>query len=53
LFDPKKLKGPFYLLDSQQEMISLTMNYLGYDPNSYDTNHLKEAMKLVIKTKKR
>ena len=53
LFDPEKLKGPFYLLDSQQEMISLTMNYLGYDPNSYKTDEMKKAMDLLIKTKKR
>jgi spermidine/putrescine transport system substrate-binding protein len=34
-------------------MISLTMNYLGYDPNSYDTDQMKDAMDLLIKTKKR
>ncbi len=53
LFDAKSLKGPFYLLDSQQEMIALTMNYLGYNPNSYKTDHLKKSMELLIKTKKR
>ena len=53
VFDPNKLQGPFYLLDSQQEMISLTMNYLGYDPNSYKTDQLKAAIGLLVKTKKR
>jgi spermidine/putrescine transport system substrate-binding protein len=53
VFDPNKLQGPFYLLDSQQEMISLTMNYLGYDPNSYKTDQLKAAIDLLVKTKKR
>jgi len=53
LFDPKKLPGPFYLLDSQQEMVALTMNYLGYDPNSFKIDHLKSAMDLLIRTKKR
>lgn len=53
LFDPQKLAGPFYLLDSQQEMISLAMNYLGYDPNSMELDDLKAAINLLTTTKKR
>jgi len=53
LFDPHKKPGPFYLLDSAQEMLSITLNYLGLDPNSTNPQDLRSAIDLLVKTKKR
>ena len=53
LFNPEKKPGSFYLLDSQQEMLSIALNYLDYDPNSVKPAELKAAMDLLVKTKKR
>jgi len=53
LFDPEKNPGPFYLLDSTTQMLSITMSYLGFDPNSTKPDELKPAINLLVKTKKR
>lgn len=43
----------FSLFDSEREMISIALAYLGYSINSTDKNELKAAAELMIKTKKR
>jgi spermidine/putrescine transport system substrate-binding protein len=53
LFDPRKNPGPFYLLDSTQELLAITLSYLGLDPNSTNPQDLKAAIDLLVKTKKR
>lgn len=53
LFDPQKKPGAFYLLDSTQEMLAITLSYLGLDPNSTNPQDLKAAIDLLARTKKR
>lgn len=43
----------FSLFDSEREMISIALAYLGHPINSTDKNHLKAAAELMIKAKKR
>ncbi len=52
LFDPKKSKGPFWLIDSVREMMGIALLYLGYDFNSTDPKELKAAADLLVATKK-
>lgn len=53
LFDPAGKPGPFYLIDSVREMMGTTLLYLGHDFNSTDPKELKEAVDLLVATKKR
>lgn len=46
-------KTRFSLFDSEREMISIALAYLGYSINSTDKNELKAAAELMVKAKKR
>jgi spermidine/putrescine transport system substrate-binding protein len=52
LFDAKKSKGPFWLIDSVREMMGISLLYLGYDFNSTNPKELKAAADLLVAAKK-
>ncbi len=50
IFD-EKYKGEIFMLDSERDMISITLKSLGYSMNSTSDKELKEAEKALIKQK--
>lgn len=50
MFD-KKYEGQIFMLDSERDMISITLKKLGYSMNSKDDKELKEAEKALIEQK--
>jgi spermidine/putrescine transport system substrate-binding protein len=53
LFNPASKPGSFYLIDSVREMMGIALVSLGYDFNSTNQKELKEAVDLLVATKKR
>ncbi|MHB8520631.1 MAG: polyamine ABC transporter substrate-binding protein [Limisphaerales bacterium] len=53
LFDPKKLPGPFLLIDSYREMIGAALQYQGHGLNATNVAQLKNARDLLLATKRR
>jgi len=47
----KKYKGEIFMLDSERDMISITLKSLGYSMNSSDDKELKAAEKTLISQK--
>ena len=47
----KKYSGEIFMLDSERDMISITLKSLGYSMNSDSDSELKEAQKALIKQK--
>ncbi len=47
----KKYAGEIFMLDSERDMISITLKSLGYSMNSTDDNELKKAEEALIKQK--
>ena len=47
----KKYSGEIFMLDSERDMISITLKSLGYSMNSGSDSELKEAQKALIKQK--
>lgn len=50
LYD-KKYKGEIFMLDSQRDVISITLKMLGYSMNSMNDGELKKAQDALIKQK--
>ena len=48
----KKYKNKIFMLDSERDMISITLKSLGYSMNSFDSQELKEAEDKLVKQKK-
>lgn len=48
----KKYSGKIFMLDSERDMISITLKMLGYSMNSKDDAELAEAKKALIEQKK-
>ena len=46
-----KYKGEIFMLDSERDMISITLKSLGYSMNSTDDNELAEAEKALVEQK--
>ncbi len=46
-----KYKGEIFMLDSERDMISITLKSLGYSMNSIDDNELAEAEKALVEQK--
>lgn len=54
IFEPKylaKIKGRVTVLDSQRELLSAALKYLGYSVNSADEKQLKQAQAVILKAK--
>lgn len=54
IFDPKflaKIKGRVTVLDSQRELMSAALKYLGYSVNTSDEKQLKAAQAVILKAK--
>lgn len=47
----KKYEGEIFMLDSERDMISITLKSLGYSMNSSDDAELKEAEEALVKQK--
>lgn len=47
----KKYSGEIFMLDSERDMISITLKSLGYSMNSDSDSELKEAQRALIKQK--
>jgi len=47
----KKYSGEIFMLDSQRDMISITLKMLGYSMNSKDDGELEEAKDALVKQK--
>jgi len=50
LYDPK-YKNKVFMLDSERDVISITLKSLGYSMNSYDPKELEEAENKLVKQK--
>ena len=53
LFDPKAEVGSFIIFDTARDAIGAALKYLGYSLNSTNIEEIKEAVALLIATKKR
>lgn len=54
IFEPKyleRVKGKVTVLDSQRELMSAALKYLGYSVNDTDENHWKEARDVILRAK--
>ncbi|TDI78817.1 MAG: spermidine/putrescine ABC transporter substrate-binding protein [Betaproteobacteria bacterium] len=54
IFEPKyleKIKGRVTVLDSQRELMSAALKYLGYSVNDTDEEHWNQAKKMIIRAK--
>lgn len=54
IFEPKyleRVRGKVTVLDSQRELMSAALKYLGYSVNDTDENHWKEARDLILRAK--
>ena len=54
IFEPKylkKIKGRVTVLDSQRELMSAALKYLGYSANDTDELHWQEARNLILRAK--
>ncbi len=54
IFEPKyleRIKGRVTVLDSQRELMSAALKYLGYSVNDTDESHWKQARDLILRAK--
>ena len=54
IFEPKyleRIKGKVTVLDSQRELMSAALKYLGYSVNDVDEGHWKQARDLILRAK--
>jgi spermidine/putrescine transport system substrate-binding protein len=54
IFEPRyleRVKGKVTVLDSQRELMSAALKYLGYSVNDVDESHWKEARDLILRAK--
>lgn len=54
IFEPRylaKIKGRVTVLDSQRELVSAALKYLGYSANDADEAHWKQARDLILRAK--
>jgi spermidine/putrescine transport system substrate-binding protein len=54
IFEPEhleKIKGRVTVLDSQRELMSAALKYLGYSVNDTDEHHWKQAAQLILRAK--
>jgi spermidine/putrescine transport system substrate-binding protein len=54
IFEPKyleRIKGRITVLDSQRELMSAALKYLGYSVNDTDEGHWKQARDLILRAK--
>ncbi|HSQ42016.1 MAG TPA: extracellular solute-binding protein, partial [Fibrobacteraceae bacterium] len=51
LFDPKRVKGPFLMLDESRSLLSIGLNALGRDPNSKDPEDIRAAAERLLQAK--
>jgi len=54
IFEPKyleRIKGRVTVLDSQRELMSAALKYLGYSVNDTDEGHWKQARDLILRAK--
>jgi spermidine/putrescine transport system substrate-binding protein len=54
IFEPKyleRIKGKVTVLDSQRELMSAALKYLGYSVNDIDEAHWKQARDLILRAK--
>ncbi len=51
IYNPK-YKNKIFMLDSERDMVSITLKSLGYSMNSYDEKELKEAEDKLVEQKK-
>lgn len=52
-FDPSKQPGPFVMIDSMRDAMTMALKYKGHPANDTDREHLKEARDLLLESKKR
>ena len=54
IFEPKylgRIRGKVTVLDSQRELMSAALKYLGYSVNDTDENHWREGRDLILRAK--
>lgn len=52
LFDTKKIKGSFSLLEESRSMLSMALLAKGFSANSANPSEINEAIELILKAKK-